>query len=77
MAKEELETITEDKWGEEIWGVARSGNGKPDDSSKMDDTHVMPGSRLIFYFGEKVVHPRIWVKVQCCRQADRVAISSF
>jgi len=44
MAKDEMEAMTEDKWGEEIWGVEHQ-----DPSQKPADI-----PKLIFYFGENV-----------------------
>lgn len=43
MAKDEMETITEDKWGEEIWGI-----------EKEDTNEKSKAPRLIFYFGQNV-----------------------
>jgi hypothetical protein len=43
MAKDELESITEDKWDEDIWGVEHA-----DSENKID----VP--KLIFYFAEQV-----------------------
>jgi pimeloyl-ACP methyl ester carboxylesterase len=43
MAKDEMETITEDKWDEDIWGIEHE---DPDRKTEIP--------RLIFYFGENV-----------------------
>ena len=42
LAKDEMETITEDHWDDEIWGVEKN------EDSKQNPT------RLIFYFGQNV-----------------------
>jgi hypothetical protein len=46
LAKDELETITEDRWDEDIWGIEHK-----DAASRMD----IP--KLIFYFAEEVNAP--------------------
>lgn len=43
MARDEMETITEDKWDDEIWGV---------ESVKSDSKRETP--KLILYFGQNV-----------------------
>lgn len=43
MAKDEMETITEDQWDDEIWGVEKNGGNKRQKPTK-----------LIFYFGQNV-----------------------
>lgn len=43
LAKDEMETITEDRWDEDIWGIEHE---DPDSKSK--------SSKLIFYFGRDV-----------------------
>lgn len=43
MAKDELESITEDKWDEDIWGIEHADS---DGSAQI--------SKLIFYFAEHV-----------------------
>jgi len=43
MAKDEMETITEDRWDEDIWGV---------EHEDVDHKYRVP--KLVFYFGEKV-----------------------
>lgn len=54
MAKDEMQMITEDKWGQEVWGVARD--------STTDTSEVVgrpsPSPKLIFYFGENVCSPK-------------------
>lgn len=47
LAKDEMETINEDKWGEEVWGAATS----PGTNSR-DTAH----SNLILYWGKHVSH---------------------
>jgi hypothetical protein len=46
LAKDEFDTITEDKWDEDIWGVEHE-----------DLDHKFQVPKLIFYFGEKVHIP--------------------
>lgn len=43
MAKDEMEAMTEDKWGEEIWGAEHQ------DASQESDV-----PKLVFYFGQNV-----------------------
>ena len=43
MAKDELESITEDRWDEDIWGIEH-----------IDDESRNEIPKLIFYFGEHV-----------------------
>ena len=43
MARDEMETITEDNWGEEIWGV---------EHEDLDQKQTPP--KLVFYFGQNV-----------------------
>lgn len=52
MAKDEMQMITEDRWGEEIWGVAH-------DMTPNSGILSRPSSsaRLIFYFGKEVCIP--------------------
>ena len=54
MAKDEMETITEDRWDEDIWNVTP---GTADNQELLEErsTRVMPRPKLTFYFGEKVV----------------------
>lgn len=48
MAKDELETITDDKWTEEVWGAATTpGNNRLDTAN----------SNLVFYWGKNVRDP--------------------
>jgi hypothetical protein len=58
MAKDELESITEDRWDEDIWGIehadSKSRTGVP---------------KLVFYFGEHVslcAKPG-WTRLMYCR----------
>lgn len=57
MAKDEMEIITEDRWGQEIWGVTSAKSGAPDLTiqEKRDDQISSP-AKLIFYFGGEVIH---------------------
>jgi hypothetical protein len=43
MAQDEMETITEDQWDEDIWGIEHE-----------DTEHDYQIPKLIFYFGENV-----------------------
>lgn len=54
MAKDEMEMITEDKWDQDVWGVARDSTISC--SEGMDCPS--PSSKLIFYFGENVCFPK-------------------
>lgn len=47
MAKTEMEVVTEDKWSDDVWGVA---NNEGDSSER---SHAP----LIFYFGAKASSP--------------------
>lgn len=47
MARDEMNTITEDRWDEDVWGAAQtSTNG------------AGSGPKLYFYFGKEVYYPR-------------------
>lgn len=46
MAKDEMETITEDRWDDDIWGIEHE-----------DADTMVERPRLIFYFGENVCLP--------------------
>lgn len=46
MARDEMEQITEDKWGEDIWGVEHGG--------VLDDGGAPKPPTLVFYFGQNV-----------------------
>lgn len=60
LAKDEMETITEDKWDEDIWGIENEGSddeGKREVGQTQSDRTKATKSaipKLIFYFGEKV-----------------------
>jgi hypothetical protein len=43
LAKDELESITEDKWDGDIWGIEHEDAGS-----------IIEIPKLIFYFGEEV-----------------------
>ncbi len=43
MAQDEMETITEDRWDEDIWGIEHE-----------DTEHNYQIPKLILYFGENV-----------------------
>jgi hypothetical protein len=58
MAKDELESITEDKWDEDIWGIEHADSESESDIPK-----------LVFYFAEQV---SIWCSMQF-RQSSRKA----
>lgn len=45
LAKDEMTTITDDKWDEEVWGAAINGG-----TNKRDTAN----SNLTFYWGKKV-----------------------
>ena len=45
LAQDEMETITEDRWDEDIWGVEH-----------MDSNSKIEAPKLIFYFGADVSH---------------------
>lgn len=47
MAKDELESITEDKWDEDIWGIEHADS---------DGSAAIP--KLVFYFAE---HVSVWI----------------
>ena len=48
MAKDEMDTITEDRWDEDIWGVEQE-----------DPGHKYRAPKLIFYFGQNVRFSRL------------------
>ena len=56
MAKDEMQTITDDKWGEEIWGIvgnaAHSTSSRP--SIQNQQVNSVPSPKLVFYFGKEV-----------------------
>lgn len=43
LAKDEMDTINEDRWNEDIWGVEHKGAASE-----------TPPPKLVFYFGENV-----------------------
>jgi hypothetical protein len=49
MAKDEMETITEDRWDEDLWCVEHDVSGRR--------------PKLVFYFGEKVHNMRSTTKL--------------
>ena len=51
MARDEMATITEDKWDEEIWGVEGE-DIKRAGSEKKGAGKLGEAPRLVFYFGE-------------------------
>jgi hypothetical protein len=46
MARDEMKTITEDRWDEDVWGI---------ENLDSDAKRTLP--KLIFYFGENVSTP--------------------
>jgi hypothetical protein len=46
LAKDEMESITEDKWDEDIWGLEHE-----------DPASMVEIPKLIFFFGENVCLP--------------------
>lgn len=53
MAKDEMETIAEDRWDEDVWDII-PGIGEDQDLLGKRSTRVLPRPKLTFYFGEKV-----------------------
>lgn len=47
LGKDEMETITEDKWDEDIWGIEH------EDAASLDKI-----PKLVFYFGAHASFPR-------------------
>jgi hypothetical protein len=50
LAEDEMATITEDKWDEDIWGIEQN-----------DDGNARTVPKLIFYFAEKVDLENEWL----------------